>query len=64
VVAGPNGSGKSSIATSSGVAKDYEENIINPDNYAKSVTDIGDYTERYIFAMNQCKFLRNSLLNL
>jgi predicted ABC-type ATPase len=62
VVAGPNGSGKSSAVSTSGVAKDYGENIINPDNYAKSVTDIEDYTEKYIFAMNQCELLRNGLL--
>jgi predicted ABC-type ATPase len=62
VVVGPNGSGKSSIVSLSNVAKDYGENIINPDNYARSVPDIEDYTERYIFAMNQCEFLRNGLL--
>ncbi|MDR0335210.1 MAG: zeta toxin family protein [Methanomassiliicoccaceae archaeon] len=64
VVAGPNGSGKSSIVTSSGIAKDYGDNIINPDNYAKFVYDIEDYTERYLFAMKQCDNLRNDLLEL
>jgi len=62
VVAGPNGSGKSSIVTLSGIAKDYGENIINPDNYAKGISDIEDYTEKYIFAMKQCELLRNALL--
>jgi predicted ABC-type ATPase len=62
VIAGPNGSGKSSIVTSSNIAENYEENIINPDNYAKGVSDIDDYTERYIFAMKQCELLRNALL--
>jgi len=62
VIVGPNGSGKSSIATSTGIAKNYEENIINPDNYAKSVSDIEDYCEKYIFAMKQCEILRDSLL--
>jgi len=62
VVAGPNGSGKSSIVTSSGIARDYGENIINPDNYAKGISDIEDHTERYVFAMKQCELLRNALL--
>ncbi|MCL2608121.1 MAG: zeta toxin family protein [Methanomassiliicoccaceae archaeon] len=61
-VIGPNGSGKSSIVISSGIAEDYGENIINPDNYAKGVSDIEDITERYIFAMKQCELLRGSLL--
>ena len=62
VVAGPNGSGKSSIVTNSGIVKHYEENIINPDNYAMNFPDIEDYTERYLFAMKQCDIMRNALL--
>lgn len=62
VVAGPNGSGKSSVVTASGIAKSYGDNIINPDNYAKNITDIEDNTERYIFAMRNCEILRESLL--
>lgn len=62
-VIGPNGSGKSSIVISSGIAKNYGENIINPDNYAKGVSDIDDVKEKYIFAMKQCELLRNSLLD-
>ena len=62
VIAGPNGSGKSSIVIKSDVKEHYGENIINPDNYAKRLTDIEDYTERYIFAMKQCENLRNDLL--
>jgi predicted ABC-type ATPase len=62
VVAGPNGSGKSSIVSLANIAKNYSENIINPDNYARAITDIDDYTERYIFAMKQCELLRNNLL--
>ena len=62
VVAGPNGSGKSSIVSSSDIAKRYGENIINPDNYARGLSDIKDRTERYIFAMEQCELLRKSLL--
>jgi predicted ABC-type ATPase len=62
VVAGPNGSGKSSIVSLTDIAKNYSENIINPDNYARTITDIEDYTERYIFAMKQCELLRHNLL--
>ena len=62
-VIGPNGSGKSSIVTSSGIAEKYGENLINPDNYAKGVSDIDDYAEKYLFAMKQCELLRNSLLD-
>lgn len=62
-VIGPNGSGKSSVVTSSDIAKNYEENIINPDNYAKRVSDIKDTTKRYLFAMRQCELLRESLLD-
>jgi len=62
VIAGPNGSGKSSIVTTSGMSKDYLENIINPDNYARSLTDIEDYYERYLFAMRQCELLRRSFI--
>ncbi|MCL2142974.1 MAG: zeta toxin family protein [Methanomassiliicoccaceae archaeon] len=62
IIAGPNGSGKSSIVTSTGISKDYGENIINPDNYARSLTDIEDETERYLFALIQCEALRRGLL--
>jgi len=62
VVAGPNGSGKSSIVTSSRIAKKYGDRIINPDNYARGIVDIEDYSKRYVFAMEQCDILRNSLL--
>ena len=62
IVAGPNGSGKSSIVSWSGIAKSYGENIINPDNYARGLPDIEDYTERYLFAMEQCGLLRKGLL--
>ena len=62
-VIGPNGSGKSSIVISSDIAKNYDENIINPDNYAKMVSDINDVEERYVFAMKQCELLRNNLLD-
>jgi predicted ABC-type ATPase len=62
VVAGPNGSGKSSIVTLADIEKKYGENLINPDNYARSITDIEDYVERYIFAMKQCELLRHNLL--
>ena len=63
VVAGPNGSGKSSITCSSGITKNYGENIINPDNYARGLSDIEDRKEKYIFAMKQCELLRNNLLD-
>ena len=62
IVAGPNGSGKSSMVSGSGIEKNYGENIINPDNYARGLSDIGDYTERYLFAMEQCGLLRKGLL--
>jgi predicted ABC-type ATPase len=51
------------MVTSSDIAKNYGENIINPDNYAKNVSDIEDINERYLFAMSQCELLRNNLLD-
>ncbi|MCL2712897.1 MAG: hypothetical protein FWD37_06485 [Methanomassiliicoccaceae archaeon] len=51
------------MVISSDIAKNYGENIINPDNYAKGVSDVKDIKEKYIFAMTQCKLLRNSLLD-
>lgn len=62
IVAGPNGSGKSSIVIQTDIAKKYGENIINPDNYARNITDIEDDHARYIFAMEQCQLLRENLL--
>jgi len=62
VIAGPNGSGKSSLVTEK-VRSAYEERIINPDNYAEGLLSvIPDRTERYLFAMDACKYLRTSLL--
>ena len=59
--AGPNGSGKSSLITSSNL--DFEVNpIINPDNYAKNLTNISDEYERYSIAMTKCALLREELL--
>jgi Uncharacterized protein conserved in bacteria len=55
VIAGPNGSGKSSMVSSSSISEHYGDNIINPDNYARGVTDIEDYEKRYIFAMEMCE---------
>jgi len=62
VVAGPNGSGKSSIITSTDIVERYEENIINPDNYARNLSDIDDLVAKYAFAMEQCELLRKNLL--
>ena len=62
VIAGPNGSGKSSTITTTGMVEIYGEMIINPDNYAKGISEIEDRTERYVFAMKQCDALRNGLL--
>ena len=59
--AGPNGSGKSSLITSSKL--DFEvDSIINPDNYAKNLTNISDEYERYSIAMTQCALIREELL--
>jgi len=62
IIAGPNGSGKSSLVSSTNVAAAYGGNIINPDNYARNVTEISDETERYMFAMTQCSNLREGFL--
>ena len=59
--AGPNGSGKSSLITGSSL--DFKvDSIINPDNYAKNLTDIDDEYKRYSIAMTKCALLREELL--
>ena len=61
VIAGPNGSGKSSVVTST-LLDLVEDKIINPDNYARGITDVEDETDRYRIAMDMCKTLREDLL--
>lgn len=61
VIAGPNGSGKSSLVTSAKLAI-AEDKIINPDNYARGMTDIDDEVKRYQIAMEACRSLREELL--
>ncbi len=61
VIAGPNGSGKSSLVTST-LLDLVEDKIINPDNYARGITDVADETDRYRIAMDTCKTLREDLL--
>lgn len=59
--AGPNGSGKSSLITGSSL--DFKvDSIINPDNYAKNLTDIDNEYKRYSIAMTKCALLREELL--
>ena len=62
VVAGPNGSGKSSIVSTLKIGNAYAENLINPDNYARGVKDIQDIEARYIFALEMCERIRETLL--
>lgn len=61
IIAGPNGSGKSSLITST-LLDLVEDKIINPDNYARGMTDVADETDRYRIAMDMCKTLREDLL--
>ncbi|MDR2846687.1 MAG: zeta toxin family protein [Candidatus Methanoplasma sp.] len=63
IIAGPNGSGKSSVVSGM-IGSVFDETIINPDNYAKGLSEvISDRTERYTVAMNVCGILRESLLD-
>ena len=61
IVAGPNGSGKSSVVTSGSLYLS-EDKIINPDNYARGITEVDSEVERYHIAMDMCKALREDLL--
>ena len=61
VIAGPNGSGKSSLVTSS-LLDIVEDKIINPDNYARGITDVDSEADRYRIAMDMCAVLREDLL--
>lgn len=61
IIAGPNGSGKSSIVTSAKL--DLIDNmILNPDNYARGLAEIGSESERYRIAVDVCGTLREALL--
>ena len=61
VIVGPNGSGKSSIITNLNLVS-VCKSIINPDNFARRLSDIDDEVERYILAMRECEVLRERLL--
>ncbi|MBQ7405032.1 MAG: zeta toxin family protein [Candidatus Methanomethylophilaceae archaeon] len=61
VIVGPNGSGKSSIITNLNLDS-VCKSIINPDNFARRLSDIDDEVERYILAMRECEVLRERLL--
>ena len=61
IIAGPNGSGNSSLITSSNLDIS-EDKIINPDNYARGITDVDCEVDRYRIAMDACKILREDLL--
>jgi len=60
IFAGPNGSGKSSLITGSSL--DFKvDSIINPDNYAKNLTDIDD-EYKSIHRNDKSALLREELL--
>lgn len=61
-VIGPNGSGKSTCIANTRLPS-ICPSIINPDNYARKLTDIENEYDRYVVAMNQCAAMRRSLLN-
>ena len=61
VIAGPNGSGKSSLVRCADldIAND---RIINPDNYARGISEVEDESVRYRLALEVCRTLREKLL--